>query len=185
MSLCGVRSSPSVVMWMPRMELVHSFHGPLHERASRQSGSSFYLEVLLLVLAVLLMTVVLVVMLAHARALSIQAQRTTDATMTASDIAETYSAAASDADFVMMLQQEMDSVRYDEGVSDGEAETSFQGTGASVVASKGDATVSISLDTEEEAAGTSRRATIAVSYDGTVYETLEAARYGSARGGER
>lgn len=169
------------------MELVRPSSGRSRGNGNGQSGSSFYLEVLVLILAVLLMTVVLVAMLAHARSLSVQAQRTTDATMIASDIAQTYVAAADDSDFIRLLQQQADSVSYERS---GLGRTDVGAGGnrndrATVVVSEGDAAVRIALSTDDETVGTLSHADISVSYAGTVYGHLATARYQSDWEGAR
>lgn len=131
------------------------------------TGSSFYLEVLILLLAMLLMVLVLTTFMAHTRQISLDAQNTTAATDMAANVADTFSAASSNDEFVQLLSEQMDQV----SVQDDE-----------VTAISGDAQVSVKLSQEATDAGTLYNAAITVSYVRSVRETATASRYSSGRG---
>jgi len=148
-----------------------------HARSQR-IGSSFYLEVLILVAVILFMALVLTAVLANARGTALEAQRTTDAALLSSDVAEMYAAAATDADFADLLAAHMEDV---------DASGVLDATGTSgqpqVVAWRDGATVTACLSAQATDAGVLHTAAITVTYDGTVYGEISAQRYESGRGG--
>ncbi|NTU90178.1 MAG: hypothetical protein HGA54_09845 [Actinobacteria bacterium] len=128
-------------------------------------NAAFYIEVMLLLSFLLFVTIVLVQIFASSRAIGVEAQRKTEATQIAQNIAEMFAAADSDEEFVELLTR----IEGSEGV--------VMSASGHAIGEIGDYTIDVTRSSEDTSAGILELAHIEVQESDTVIFEIDTAKY--------